>query len=319
MCGACAGLAPDLDIFIASSEDPLLFLTYHRQFTHSLIFIPIGALIVASFLWVLIRSRLSFKQVYLACLLGYATHGLLDSCTSYGTQLFWPFTDYRVAWNTISIIDPLFTLPLLASVIVGIWVKKKWLSTTAFIWALIYLSFGFIQNHRAEAALQQLALSQGHEPTLLSVKASTANVLLWKGIYEHDEEFYTYAIRTGLFSRPLVCGKPTRTAKLDLKADYPWLGESQQLTDVGRFMWFSQNYVGIDETNPNRIIDIRYSVIPNQVDGFWGIELNENASPTAHVRYSANERVTAGATEALWHYIRGEGCEAIEQVKVSSN
>ncbi|NNF80958.1 MAG: metal-dependent hydrolase, partial [Rhizobiales bacterium] len=37
--GFASGMAADLDIFIRSSSDPLLFLEYHRQFTHSLIFI----------------------------------------------------------------------------------------------------------------------------------------------------------------------------------------------------------------------------------------------------------------------------------------
>ena len=45
--GILAGLAPDLDIFIRSTTDPILFLEYHRQFSHSLIFIPVGALLVA--------------------------------------------------------------------------------------------------------------------------------------------------------------------------------------------------------------------------------------------------------------------------------
>ena len=43
--GALSGMAPDLDMFISSAKDPLLFLEYHRQFTHSLIFIPCGALL----------------------------------------------------------------------------------------------------------------------------------------------------------------------------------------------------------------------------------------------------------------------------------
>ena len=43
--GFLSGLAPDIDIFIRSSNDPLLFLEFHRQFTHSLFFIPIGGLI----------------------------------------------------------------------------------------------------------------------------------------------------------------------------------------------------------------------------------------------------------------------------------
>ena len=41
--GCLAGMAPDLDVLIQSREDPILFLEYHRQFTHSLLFIPFGS------------------------------------------------------------------------------------------------------------------------------------------------------------------------------------------------------------------------------------------------------------------------------------
>jgi inner membrane protein len=41
--GALAGMAPDLDVLISSTDDQLLFLEYHRQFSHSLLFIPAGA------------------------------------------------------------------------------------------------------------------------------------------------------------------------------------------------------------------------------------------------------------------------------------
>ena len=111
--GFLAGLAPDLDALIQSSDDPILFLEYHRQFSHSLFFIPFGSLLVALFIFPFVRGSISLKMVYLASFLGYATHGLLDACTSYGTQLFWPFSDERVTWNNISIVDPLFTIPIL--------------------------------------------------------------------------------------------------------------------------------------------------------------------------------------------------------------
>ncbi|NCG05712.1 MAG: metal-dependent hydrolase, partial [Gammaproteobacteria bacterium] len=111
--GALAGMAPDLDVLIQSSTDPLLQLEYHRQFTHSLVFIPIGALVCAVAFWPLVRRHMSFKAVWFTALVGYATHGLLDACTTYGTLLLWPFSDARIAWNTISVVDPLFTLPLL--------------------------------------------------------------------------------------------------------------------------------------------------------------------------------------------------------------
>ena len=88
--GFLSGLAADLDVLIRSSTDPLLFLEYHRQFTHSLMFVPFGGLICAAVLHFVIGRRrgLSFRQTWLFCTLGYATHALLDACTTYGTMLF---------------------------------------------------------------------------------------------------------------------------------------------------------------------------------------------------------------------------------------
>ena len=123
--GFLAGMSADLDVLIRSTTDPLLFLEYHRQFTHSLIFIPIGGVLCALLLHALIGRRrgLRFRQTWLFCTLGYATHALLDACTTYGTMLLWPFSEQRFAWNTISIIDPLFTLPLLVGVLLA--AKKR--------------------------------------------------------------------------------------------------------------------------------------------------------------------------------------------------
>ena len=57
--GALAGMAPDLDVLIRSSVDPLLFLEYHRQFTHSLVFIPLGAALCAAGVFPFVRRRCS--------------------------------------------------------------------------------------------------------------------------------------------------------------------------------------------------------------------------------------------------------------------
>ena len=119
--GFLAGLAPDLDVLIRSSADPLLFLEYHRQFTHSLIFIPLGGLVAAGLLHLLLgrRHRLPFSRSFLFCTLGYGTHGLLDFATSYGTMLFWPFSEERYAAGIVSIVDPLFTGPLLVLIVIA--------------------------------------------------------------------------------------------------------------------------------------------------------------------------------------------------------
>ena len=135
--GWLSGMAADLDVLIRSSADPLLFLEYHRQFTHSLVFIPVGGLITASLLhWILRRRwKLEFRQTALFCTLGYATHALLDAATSYGTMLLWPFSNERFAWKIVSVVDPLFSLPVIALVVLSALKRKQVFARLALVWA----------------------------------------------------------------------------------------------------------------------------------------------------------------------------------------
>ncbi len=170
--GFLSGMAADLDVLIRSTTDPLLFLEYHRQFTHSLVFIPIGGMLCALFLHALFgrRAGLSFKQSYIYCTLGYATHALLDACTTYGTMLFWPFSDMRVAWNTISIIDPLFTLPILTLVVLAGYRKRIWFGRVALLWAFAYMGLGVWQRNAAIDMGYEIAFARGHAPLRLEAK-----------------------------------------------------------------------------------------------------------------------------------------------------
>ncbi len=304
--GCLAGLAPDLDIFITSSTDPLLLLEYHRQFTHALVFIPVGAALVALLLHPAVRRTLRPRETYVASFLGYATHGLLDACTSYGTQLLWPFSDYRVAWNNVSVVDPLFTLPLLALVVLAAVRRRRKFAVAGLIWALGYLLVGVVQHQRAEAGGAQLAESRGHEPIRLTAKAGFANLLVWKVVYEHRGRFYVDGIRTGL----AVTSCPGDSiARLDVRRDFPWLDpESVQAGDVERFRWFSDGYVGVDPGHRNRVVDMRYSVVPNTIDPLWGIELDPDAGPESHVRYIVDRSTRLEQRQTYWRMLTGEDC-----------
>ena len=77
--GFLAGLLADADVLIQSAKDTLYTIEYHRHFTHSLIFIPVGALIAAVLLWPFMKKRLAFPRLYLYCLLGYLLSGTLDA------------------------------------------------------------------------------------------------------------------------------------------------------------------------------------------------------------------------------------------------
>ncbi|MGI9328595.1 MAG: metal-dependent hydrolase [Pseudomonadales bacterium] len=312
--GCIGGLAPDLDVFITSRTDPLLFLEYHRQFSHSLIFIPIGAFAVSTLLGALFRHPLSRLQAFGAAFAGYATHGLLDACTSYGTQLFWPFSDQRISWNNVSVVDPLFTLPVLGLTLWGIWRKRRGFAVLAMAWGLAYLVVGVLQHARVRDASLALAQTRAHAPQDLLVKPAFGNLLLWKSVYRYDGRYYVDGHRAG----PEVTHcQGDHIAVLDIARDLPSLDpNSQQARDLERFRWFSMGYLArFDHALPGRsaeaselIVDVRYSNLPNTIAPMWGIELNANGDPQTHVRWWASRSLSAAGRTEFAALLDGEKC-----------
>ncbi|MBD2858106.1 metal-dependent hydrolase [Spongiibacter sp. KMU-158] len=284
--GFLSGMAADLDVLIRSNSDPLLFLEYHRHFTHSLAFIPFGGLLCGVVLYYLFAKRqLSLKESIGYSIAGYATHALLDACTTYGTQLLWPFSDARIAWNIISIIDPLYTLPILVLFLLALG-SRRWPARVALFWALAYPLLGLWQHHRAEQAGLVLAEQRGDGAVNIDAKPSFGNLLVWKTIYRHQDTYYVDGVRVG--QEALYYPGDTIPA-LNIDRDLPWLpADSKQAGDLQRFMHFSNHYLALDPEHPNRVIDLRYSLLPNEIDALWSIQLNPLA-PEGHV-YFQNHR-----------------------------
>jgi inner membrane protein len=283
--GFLAGMAADLDILIRSSADPLLFLEYHRQITHSLVFIPVGGLVTGFFLYFILGKRLniSFMESWLMCSIGYGTHGLLDACTTYGTTIFWPFTDERIALSIISIIDPLFTIPAILFFVLCVVKKSNIFARLGLLWMVSYLLLGAFNQDTAIKIAYRIALERGHPGVKVEAKPSFANIWVWKTLYEADGRFYVDAVHTGL-KRRVFQGQSI--AKLNLRVDYPWLDPgSQQFRDIRRFQQFSMGYIAVDPKRKNHIGDIRFSVLPNEVSALWSIKLNPGANANQHVEY----------------------------------
>ena len=303
--GFLAGLAPDLDVLIQSSTDPVLFLEYHRQFTHSLIFIPFGALIVSTLIFPLVIKSLSFKTIYAASFLGYATHGLLDACTSYGTLLFWPFSNERITWNNISIVDPLLTIPALIFLAVAIKTSRRRFSFLAVGWIVSYLALGLVQYERALSSGIKLAQSRGHSAERMTLKPSFGNLILWKSIYQYGDSFYVDAIRAG---RTLTwC--PGETIKIfDYQYHLPDLEKnSQQMKDIERFRWFSQDYLGFDG-DKNLVTDVRYSMVPNQIAPMWGLVIKEQQGTNQHAVWWASRDLDDESLTLFKEMLLGDKC-----------
>lgn len=302
MLGAIAGMAPDLDVFIRDPQDPLLFLEYHRQFTHALAFIPVGAALVTLLVWPLFRRRLSVTSIYRFCFAGYLTHGLLDACTTYGTQLLWPFSTTRVAWDIISIVDPLFTLTLIFCAVLSL--KKpdgRW-PLLGLMWIGFYLGFGEWQRQRVTEAAFALAAERGHDPIRLEAKPGFAQLLVWKSVYEWEEQFFVDGVRAG-FSTTTYSGD--YIGKIGLKwAEAHLPANSQILKDFERFRWFSGDYLALSPDSDRVVMDVRYSMNVNEIAPLWSIKLDAS-KPNEHVVYQTHRTVTTDTWDQFTNMLFG--------------
>jgi inner membrane protein len=239
--------------------------------------------------------------------LGYATHGLLDACTSYGTLLFWPFSNERITWNNISIVDPLFTIPILILIGTAIKTRKRLLSFFAIGWIIFYLSLGFVQYERALSAANELAYSRGHNPQRMTLKPSFGNLILWKSIYQHEEKFYVDAIRS-VQSSTWCSGESIRI--FDYQFHLPNLKkDSQQRKDIERFRWFSQDYLGFDEEK-NLVTDVRYSMIPNQIAPMWGLVIDNQRGVDEHATWWTSRGLENSQLALFKDMLKGNTCRS---------
>lgn len=280
--GALGGLAPDLDVLIRSATDPLFHVQYHRHFTHSLFFIPIGALIVSLFLKLF---RVPVKRSYLYTFLGYATHGILDAFTNYGTQLFWPISSYRVALNNVAVVDPLCTLPLIFLVILAIKFRKLVLNYVAIGYFTFYMALGFYQNARVTNFLKDHGIINSTTKRYM-VKPTIFNNVVWRAIIMDDDTARFYAVKSIPLGRIKLYPK-VESAKIvkeeeieNLLKNYP---SKNYRYDYERFKNFTSGYLhwGVDGS----IVDSRYSILPYSSQAMWDIDF-KNAK--AHVNFNTS-------------------------------
>lgn len=105
---------PDSDILRDTfSSNPLLIVTWHRSVTHSLVCMPLWALLLAAVTLGIARWRkwdspsfLALAGLYAA---GILSHILLDLATTFGTMIWSPVSWARPAWDILFIVDFTFT------------------------------------------------------------------------------------------------------------------------------------------------------------------------------------------------------------------
>lgn len=268
--GALSAMLPDIDVFIRSSTDPTVAWYYHRSFTHALVFIPIGALIAfLPFLyWREFRERKVL--VYVSSIVAYTTHSLLDTATSYGTQLFWPFSDYRAALDWIGIIDPVYSVILLVGVITSFRQYNPNAAKYALMFSSLYMLFGIWQHHRASHIQDEIAERRGHQIERSRAIPMPLSLALWRSIYSYNGRLYVDGIRVPYAGAAQVSeGRATEIVMYRNQAK-----TSGVLRQLKIFDWFSDGYVAAVDNQGNILGDMRYSIGAESLTPLWGMEID---------------------------------------------
>lgn len=195
--GAILATIPDLDIALKPFYSDLQNISIHRGYSHSIIFSLIGAWITTYLLsqskW---SSSVSKIRLWLFSWLTLFTHMLLDAFTTYGTQLFLPVSDMRVSFDSINIVDPVYTLPLLFGVVISI-ISRKY-SKPNFIRAnqlglvisSLYLLFTLINKQIIESEFtHQLKQQSISFDRLLTVPVKVGNIK-WYGVAKENDSLH---------------------------------------------------------------------------------------------------------------------------------
>ena len=207
--GAILGTLPDLDVLI-HYPDPISNMTYHRGFSHSLIVLTavgiLGAWAISCYhQWRNMPLPYSTTRLATAMTLALTTHPLLDSFTVYGTQLLWPLQESLsltpVSIASMFIIDPLYTLPLLIAMIIGL-IKGSKLGVfktgvlahcqQLAIWMLV-ISSGYLmlslglKYYAQDKAEQTLAAAKIDNITRIKTMPVLPTILMWRTVAEDDQ------------------------------------------------------------------------------------------------------------------------------------
>ena len=252
--GAALGTLPDLDVLANPFVSEMEALAIHRGLTHAVVFAVVMAPLVG-----LVASRLhrkpategllgyrfkrtseaSWKAWTLLAFLALITHPLLDCFTVYGTQVFQPFSNYPVAFSSIFIIDPLYTVPLLAGLVAALFMKRTsgrrhWANRLGLGLSTAYLLATLGIKAHVHGTFEASLASQDVRYEKLLTAPMPFNTLLWMGLAHSGD-----TVRVGLYS---VLDEHDRITFENVATRQDLLAPYKGQTPVERLLWFSRGY-----------------------------------------------------------------------------
>ena len=193
--GAIVATLPDLDVLASWFQGELAYLGTHRGASHSLAFSLLMAPILGWLIHRFYREKWGSRRGWSwLSFWGIFTHILLDCFTTWGTQVFYPFSEYRVAFNSIFVIDPLYTLPFMLFVLVVLFLKRenrlrRVVNGLGLFFSTFYLVLTVINKQVVDAVFANELHRQGRSVRTFSTYPTPFNNLLWYVVAEEPEGY----------------------------------------------------------------------------------------------------------------------------------
>lgn len=247
--GFLAGAFPDSDIVIRFFTDPITYLNLHRGVTHSIVLLPLWALLLAGVFSLLWRRLYPWRAFYGVALLGIAIHIVGDVITTFGTQVLAPFSDYKAIIPTTFIIDLYFTGIILVGLLASWWWRQNRVPAVAGLMLLAgYVGFQGVQLERARALGVQYAVQQQLHEAEVSALPQPLSPFNWKLIVRDSERYQIAHVNlrraevvpsaategAGFFARVSALYRPAADLTWE---SYPQYGEESSVSVLAREAW----------------------------------------------------------------------------------
>jgi inner membrane protein len=187
---ACA--APDLD-FVVGFLGPVEYLLHHRGPTHSLILLPLWALLYSWLLALILREPRGWRALYGVTALALLAHIAGDVITSFGTMVLAPFSAWRAALGTTFIIDLWFSGIIIAGLLASLFLRRsRWPAMVAGAVLAGYVGFQYLQKQDALAFGAAHAQRLGLEGARVTAQPKPVSPFNWT-VFVSDESAHRFA------------------------------------------------------------------------------------------------------------------------------
>ncbi len=219
---------------LARLGDTAFYLSHHRGITHSFFGGAILALVLAAIFYRFSAYKHYWRLAAL-CYLGTLVHMVTDLLTSYGTRIFLPFSDRRIAWDTLFIIDVFVSGIIIIGILLSYLFKPHSIRIARAALVLIagYVLFAAVSHQIALARLRGRVEREGLHATKLAAFPMPFGPLRWSGVVATEAATYQ-----GIFSILDGQDRPFRVFRPPHNSSLFWRAEEEDL--VVLFRWFAR-------------------------------------------------------------------------------